>query len=137
MLPYPPMLITSARCCQLQSDEESQFVPGGENLKWKNNYKHGGLAWAVVVAQLAVWSPLTPEYMGSNPAISNFKKLCQFAFQFIFVLFQHKFYKNTVGSSGSRTRIIEKEGKHNDHLITTTALNFGLKWIKRGREGPN
>ena len=50
-------------------------------------------------------------------------------FLFIFVLFKHKFYRKTVGVSGIRTRIVGVEGKHADHLTTTTAqvvFNVGL-----------
>ena len=41
---------------------------------------------------------------------------------FIFVLFRHKFYGNkTLDLSGIRTQIVGVEGKHADHLTTTTA----------------
>ena len=39
---------------------------------------------------------------------------------FIFVLFNHKFYRKTEGFSTIQTRIAG-EGEHADHLTTTTA----------------
>ena len=42
-------------------------------------------------------------------------------FLFFLVLFKDKFYrKKTVGVSRIQTRIVEVEGKHADHLTTTT-----------------
>ena len=43
---------------------------------------------------------------------------------FIFGIFKHKFYRKTVGVSGIRTRIVGVEGKHDDHLTTTTTAQF-------------
>ena len=42
-------------------------------------------------------------------------------FLFIFVLFEHNFYRNTVGFSGIRTRFVGVEGEYADPLTTTTA----------------
>ena len=42
-------------------------------------------------------------------------------FLFIIVLFKHKCYRKTLGFSWIRTRIVGIEGKHADHLTTTTA----------------
>ena len=48
-------------------------------------------------------------------------------FLFIFVLFKHNIIEKTLGFSGIRTRIVGVEGKHADHLTTTTAqLNICL-----------
>ena len=43
---------------------------------------------------------------------------------FIFVLFEHKFYKKTEGISRIRTPIVGVEGEHADHLTTTKAQGF-------------
>ena len=53
-------------------------------------------------------------------------------FLFILVLFKHKFFrKKTVAFSGIWTWIVGVEGKHADHLTTTTALylNFSCQQI--------
>ena len=47
-------------------------------------------------------------------------------FLFIFVLFNHKFYRKNVGVSGNRTRIVGAEGEHADHLTTTTAKSVHM-----------
>ena len=39
----------------------------------------------------------------------------------LFVLFEHNFYRNTVGFSGIRTRFVGVEGEYADPLTTTTA----------------
>ena len=49
-------------------------------------------------------------------------------FLFIFVLFQHKFYRKTVCVSGIRTQIVWVEGGHSDHLTTTTAHSAIFVW---------
>ena len=43
-------------------------------------------------------------------------------FLFIFVLFKHKNYKINVSFTGIRTPFVRVEGKHTDHLTTTTPL---------------
>ena len=43
-------------------------------------------------------------------------------FFFIFVLFNHKYYRKTVGVSKIRTRIVRAAGEHADHLTTTPVL---------------
>ena len=52
-------------------------------------------------------------------------------FLFIFVLFKLKLYRKTVGFNGIRTRIVGVEGKHPDHLTTTTALHAKCQRIIR------
>ena len=49
-------------------------------------------------------------------------KRCCGTFLFTFVLFKHNITEKTVDFSGIRTQIIGLEGKHADHLTTTTAL---------------
>ena len=49
------------------------------------------------------------------------KQLNPGLFLFIFVLFNHKFYRKTVDVSVIGTRIIGVEGEHADDLTTTTA----------------
>ena len=54
----------------------------------------------------------------------------------IFGLFKHKFYRNTVGVSKIRTRIIRVESEHTDPLNTTTGprinyLNKKNKWYSK------
>ena len=63
---------------------------------------------AKIVKQLYVDS-LAVLFYGPNSA----------SFLFIFV-FQTQIYKKTVGLSGIRTLIVGVEGKHADHLTTTT-----------------
>ena len=43
-------------------------------------------------------------------------------FLFIFVHYKHKFYRKAVGFSRIRTRNVEVEGEHADHLNTTAVL---------------
>ena len=56
----------------------------------------------------------------SNVLFKKWANPCLFLF--IFVLFKHKFYRKNVGISVIQTRIFRYEGKHADHLTTTTAL---------------
>ena len=60
----------------------------------------------------------------------NFKKWANPGlFLFILILFNTQFYrKKNVGISGIRTWIVGVEGKHTDHLTTTTALKH--LWVK-------
>ena len=50
-------------------------------------------------------------------------------FLFIFVRFNHKLYRKTVGISGIGTRIVGVEGEHADHLTITTAKYFDVVYI--------
>ena len=59
-----------------------------------------------------------------HPVVDVFLKKWAYPglFLFIFVLFRHKFYgKKTLDLSVIRTQIVGIEGKHADHLTTTTA----------------
>ena len=46
------------------------------------------------------------------------------SFLLIFVLFKHKSYRKNWDFGGIQTRIVGGEGKHADHLTTTTAQQF-------------
>ena len=67
---------------------------------------------------------------GINSAKENVKNGSNSSlFLFIFFLVQHRFYRKNVYSYGSQTQIVGLEGKHADHLTTTTANSAILYFL--------
>ena len=67
---------------------------------------------------------------GINSAKENVKNGSNSSlFLFIFFLVQHRFYRKNVYSYGSQTQIVGLEGKHTDHLTTTTANSAILYFL--------
>ena len=71
-----------------------------------------------------IGSQFEAQIVGVNYVASclGFNKKIKWAnpglFLFIFVLFEHKFYRKTVDVSGIQTRNVRVEGEHADHLTT-------------------
>ena len=63
--------------------------------------------------------------------------LARLPFLFIFVPFKHKFSRKTLGFSGIRTRIVGIEGKHADHLTTTTTQIVSKQFLCSYIEQPS